>query len=1124
MNDVTVVTSVTYPSPESLALVADVQYHEPYLSAALNRKFRGIVDPGFYAGFLPKPGGGMNLLITSVDGDKTAGAASVDIGEFYQVTIQHRKDISLALSAGKKYAIVLKGRYLLGEDTYQVNTASHIHAAEFVARTYTDSYQLGDGELLVCTVNIPAGVSAITQEMIDTSERINRTIGIDISDSVTSSRSDVAASSLAVKKAYDLAKSKYTAQDASTTQKGLVQLSSETNSDSETMAATPKAIKSVKDLADTKAPIESPSLTGTPTAPTAAQGTNSTQIANTAFVKAAITALINGAPGTLDTLKEIAAAINNDPNFSTTINNALALKAPLASPALTGIPTAPTAAQGTNNTQIATTAYVRAAISALVGSSPEALDTLNELAAALGNDPNFATTMTNALAGKQPLDATLTALAGLATGANKLPYFTGTDTVSQTDLTSVGRDILAKTSVLAVIQYLGLRELGTSGEKIPLLSTANTWSARQTFNGGITGALTGNADTATKLKTARKINNVSFDGSADITLTPENLGVTSLTFEKNNGEMPIDADLNTFGPVEAYLGVWSKATSTNATLEKNFPEDNAVGVLEVFAAGNFAGTQRFTTRDGNVYIRRLANKWNGSDGPWGIWRHTQSATRPLSTTIDLNTLGAAEHLGLWRNSSSAIASYERNYPEEGGFAQGMLEILEGGNYGRTQRYTTRRGNMYVRCLAASWDASNPQWEPWLKVGHQSESRYYDGDLNDVTSPGIYSVTGKATNGPILDGNGVTVLGILEVLRRFDGVNVWQRYTTAGTGATLKGRTFERVYTGSSWSEWREVYTSYSLPLNLGIGGAVAKLTSLDWQTYDFVPGSLITVRLDNMTNIPDGMDWGVIDGNLINIAVGPSDDTGTGRSMHVWRSTVSKANYRFFMVRISGNPGSRTITARRVPIIDEAQTWGAKQTFSAGLSGELSGNAATATKLKTARKINNVSFDGSGDIEVLPVGVPLPWPSDTVPSGYALMQGQTFDKSAYPKLAAAYPSGVIPDMRGWTIKGKPASGRDVLSLEQDGIKSHTHSASASNTDLGTKTTSSFDYGTKSTNNTGAHTHNVSGTANSAGAHTHTVPLRRPNSGGMNFDWLDGASSGTVVGNGTVPSSGAHTHS
>ncbi|HHV0348328.1 TPA: phage tail protein [Escherichia coli] len=122
--------------------------------------------------------------------------------------------------------------------------------------------------------------------------------------------------------------------------------------------------------------------------------------------------------------------------------------------------------------------------------------------------------------------------------------------------------------------------------------------------------------------------------------------------------------------------------------------------------------------------------------------------------------------------------------------------------------------------------------------------------------------------------------------------------------------------------------------------------------------------------------------------------------------------------------------------------------------------------------------------ESYPVGAPIPWPSDTVPSGYALMQGQTFDKSAYPKLAVAYPSGVIPDMRGWTIKGKPASGRAVLSQEQDGIKSHTHSASASSTDLGTKTTSSFDYGTKSTNNTGAHTHSISGTANSAGAHQH----------------------------------------
>ncbi|EIJ5816821.1 prophage tail fiber N-terminal domain-containing protein [Salmonella enterica] len=113
-----------------------------------------------------------------------------------------------------------------------------------------------------------------------------------------------------------------------------------------------------------------------------------------------------------------------------------------------------------------------------------------------------------------------------------------------------------------------------------------------------------------------------------------------------------------------------------------------------------------------------------------------------------------------------------------------------------------------------------------------------------------------------------------------------------------------------------------------------------------------------------------------------------------------------------------------------------------------------------------------------PVGAPIAWPSDATPAGYALMQGQSFDKSAYPLLAIAYPSGVIPDMRGWTIKGKPISGRAVLSQEMDGNKSHSHSARAQDTDLGTKSTSSFDYGTKSTNTTGNHTHQFGGYINS----------------------------------------------
>lgn len=149
---------------------------------------------------------------------------------------------------------------------------------------------------------------------------------------------------------------------------------------------------------DDKADLESPTFTGKPTAPTAEKGANDTRLANTAFVAAAIAALVNSSPESLDTLQELAAALGNDPNFATTITNLIGTKANIASPALTGTPTAPTAAAGTNTTQIATTAFVATAISALVNSAPAALDTLQELAAALGNDANFATTMTNALA------------------------------------------------------------------------------------------------------------------------------------------------------------------------------------------------------------------------------------------------------------------------------------------------------------------------------------------------------------------------------------------------------------------------------------------------------------------------------------------------------------------------------------------------------------------------------------------------------------------------------------------------------------------------------------------------------------------------------------------------------
>jgi hypothetical protein len=491
-----------------------------------------------------------------------------------------------------------------------------------------------------------------------------------------------------------------------------------------------------------------------------------------------------------------------------------------------------------------------------------------------------------------------------------------------------------------------------SGNVIELgLKYGGTIDGSLTVNGNIIGNLTGNAATATKLKTARKINGISFDGSKDITLTPSDINVNSTTFIKNNGELPVDANLDTYGPVEEYLGVWSKATSTNAQPANKFPEDNAVGVLEVFVAGQFAGTQRYTTRYGNVYIRSLTATWNGVNGPWSVWRNIQSGTRPLSTTIDLNDLGGAEHLGLWRNSSNSIATFDRNFPEEGSSAQGLLEVYEGGNYSRTQRYTTRFGVVYTRCLAAAWDSTAPKWGPWQQVGNVTPATFYDGDLNDFKTPGLYNILGTdaVINCPTGEGLPAVIVGLLEVKQRASGGAIFQKFTTAGTGATTRDRIFERAYTDGVWGEWNEVYTSYSLPITLGMGGIKSNLAELDWQTFDFVPGSMFSVPLNKIKNMPANMDWGTIDGNLIMFSVGPSEHTSTGRTVQVWRGTVSQTNYRYFVVRVFGNSGNRTCTVRRVVLEDGRHKWTAQQDFNGAV------NFGAPTNFNSTVNLNNTT-------------------------------------------------------------------------------------------------------------------------------------------------------------------------
>ncbi|MEY6980668.1 gp53-like domain-containing protein [Escherichia coli] len=879
---------VTLSSDISAPLIADMQYFELYSTEALNRKMKNIVLPGVYCGFEPVPGDGLFVRITS---EKTEGrgAASIDVGKC-QISVQQVSDVLVPVEAGVTTIIVLEANYEHGVKTSQVDSSSDISAARIIALV---DEEIASNQIELCRVIVPDNAQAVTADMISTEYRANRAVGVEFSSAL--------------------------------------------DSDEEYKAATPLAISTLNKL---KAPVDSPEFIGIPKSPTPEQGTNSTQIANTAFVQAAITALIDGSPSALDTLKKIADAINNDPQFSQTINAALALKAPLLSPAFTGVPTAPTASQGTNNTQIATTAYVRAAISALVGSSPEALDTLNELAAALGNDPNFAATMTNALAGKQPLDATLTALADLATGANKLPYFTGTDTVAQTDLTSVGRDILAKTSTLAVIQYLGLRELGTSGEKLPLLSTANTWSARQTFSAGITGTLTGNADTATKLKTARKINGVAFDGSADITLTPEDLGLTDIASQAGNavqrsgdtmgGQLKIGT-INALRIFNQDFGLIFRRSEEYLHLiptNEGEGENGDIGPLRPFS---------INLRTGLVSIGNGVKVGGGITG--NLTGNADTATKlKIARTIGGVSFDGSANIDLPGVNKTGNQSTTGN-------AATATKLQTARTIGGVAFDGTANINLPGVNIAGNQNTTgNAATATKLQTARTINGVKFDGSANisipTITSRGrvtaLTSTTQGATTGlqmyeaynngyPSAYGNvlhlkGATAAGEGELFIGWSG--------TSGAHAPVHVRSRRDTDT-ASWSEWAQVYTSKdSIPGvnttgNQNTTGNAASATKL--QTARTIGG----VSFNGTANI---------DLPGVN-KTGNQSTTGNA-------ATATKLQTARTIGGVSFD-GTANINLPGVNIAGNQNT---------------SGNAATATKLKTARKISGVAFDGSADI------------------------------------------------------------------------------------------------------------------------------------------------------------------
>ncbi|WP_447404534.1 hypothetical protein NF098_24770 (plasmid) [Escherichia coli] len=1012
---------VTLSSDISAPLIADMQYFELYSTEALNRKMKNIVLPGVYCGFEPVPGDGLFVRITS---EKTEGrgAASVDVGKC-QISVQQVSDVVVPVEAGVTTIIVLEANYEHGVKTSQVDSSSDISAARIIALV---DEGIASNQIELCRVIVPDNAQAVTADMISTKYRANRAVGVEFSSAL--------------------------------------------DSDEEYKAATPLAISTLNKL---KAPVDSPEFIGIPTSPTPEQGTNSTQIANAAFVQAAITALIDGSPSALDTLKKIADAINNDPQFSQTINDALALKAPLLSPAFTGVPTAPTASQGTNNTQIATTAYVRAAISALVGSSPEALDTLNELAAALGNDPNFATTMTNALAGKQPLDATLTALAGLATGANKLPYFTGTDTVAQTDLTSVGRDILAKTSTLAVIQYLGLRELGTSGEKLPLLSTANTWSARQTFSAGITGTLTGNADTATKLKTARKINGVAFDGSADITLTPEDLGLTDIASQAGNavqrsgdtmgGQLKIGT-INALRIFNQDFGLIFRRSEEYLHLiptNEGEGENGDIGPLRPFS---------INLRTGLVSIGNGVKVGGGITG--NLTGNADTATKLKtartiggvsfdgSANIDLPGVNKTGNQSTTGNAATATklqtARTIGGVSFDGSANIDLPGVNKTGNQSTTGNAATATKLQTARTIGGvSFDGSANIDLPGVnKTGNQSTTGNaatatklqtartingvsFDGSANISLSPANIGCPASPTGWLVTGDNGasITTEQLVTLLRDNGAFNAkawiarcaWAYANSASipdseTGCgiiPLAGAVIE-VFSHSATYYTIRITTATTT----GVSGA---LTNAEFvYVFNGTSYSPRWRRAYNTKNKPTAADVGALplSGGAL---TGGLTAAGEIISKSANGLRIAYGNYGFFirndgsntyfMLTDSGN-SLGTYNRLRPLIINNANgavTIGNGLNVTGGINGSLNGNAATATKLQTARTINGVKFDGSANISI-----PTITSRGRVTALTSTTQGATTGLQMYEAYNNGYPSayGNVLHLKGATAAGE----------------------------------------------------------------------------------------------------------
>lgn len=382
------------------------------------------------------------------------------------------------------------------------------------------------------------------------------------------------------------------------------------------------------------------------------------------------------------------------------------------------------------------------------------------------------------------------------------------------------------------------------------------------------------------------------------------------------------------------------------------------------------------------------------------------------------------------NNPSKILAGSTNGPE-GSMVVGGISVAFSGNY--AFQMAGRLDQLYTRSI------ENGYHRAWNKVIQHRGAGLGTEDLNtyDASREGIYhqGANSDATTGRHYPAPYAGTLIVYKNTANKPLGCVQEYITYFGDRYTRAGNYVDEVFT---WSAWRhDAGKGIELRPNYDFGETENQLAI-------HVGANGIPNNADNLPNDSGILHyWGNGNDrkNVLEFKI-PTTDDGTVGAWVFHCGTTADNLHKYFTV-----------------------------------NGNINGQVVTANRFMTTDGVNLAETG-------VPVGVPLPWPTDTAPDGYAIMAGQAFDTAAYPKLAAAYPSGVLPDMRGQTIKGKPATGRAVLSTEADGVKSHNHSASSNSVDLGTKTTSGFDYGTKTSSTAGSHGHGLSGSVASGGAHQH----------------------------------------